>query len=285
MLGHEFTESEVAAPNAPPSTIILGHDLWQRRFNGDPSIIGKTVNISRHPAPLTVVGVMPPGMRFLPDPSTASEPNYDVNAHVDFWLPVAPDETRPKSRGWNAVTRLRDGATLQKAQAEVTALTARHVGTEPDPDGMTAKVLPVQDGLNHEGRRLLMPLLGAVALLFLIACGNVVGLLLARGLHRQLEYAIRSAMGAGRWRLFRQVLIESVTLALVGSVFGAGLAAGAVNLFKAIGGRAIPRSDAVTVGWHVFAFGLVAGLIPAAFAGLLPAVRASSLDLKPKRNI
>src|SRR6266704_3472115 len=169
MLGHEFTEAEIAAPNAPPSTIILGHDLWQRGFNGDPNIIGKPVHISRHPAPLTVVGVMPPGVRFLPDPSTASEPNYDVNAHVDFWLPVAPDETRPKSRGWNAVTRLRDGATLQKAQAEVTALTARHVGTDPDLDGSTAKVLPVQDELNQEARRLLEKKKSAVAILFLIS--------------------------------------------------------------------------------------------------------------------
>jgi len=281
MLGHEFTESEIAAPNAPPTTIILGHELWQRRFNGDPNIIGQPVHISRHPAPLTVVGVMPAGVRFLPDPSTASEPNYDVNALVDFWLPVAPDETRPKNRGWNAVARLRDGAALEQAQAEVTALTGRHAQTDPDLEGITAKVVLVQDELNHEGRRLLIPLLGAVALVFLIACGNVAGLLLARGLQRQPEYAIRSAMGAGRWRLFRQVLIESTALALVGSVFGAGLAAGAVKLFKAIGGHAIPRSDAVTVGWHVFAFGLVAALIAAAFAGLLPAVRASFLDPYP----
>jgi len=194
MIGHEFTESEIAAPNAPPCTIILGHDLWRRRFNGDPNIIGKSVHISRHPAPLTVVGVMPRGVRFLPDPSTASEPNYDVNAHVDFWLPVAPDETKPKSWGWNAVTRLREGATLQKAQAEVTALTARHAGTDPDLDGITAKVLPVQDELNQEARRLLMPLLGAVALLFLIACGNVAGLLLARGLQLrdQMHLPLRS---------------------------------------------------------------------------------------------
>jgi len=281
MLGHEFTESEIAAPNAPPTTIILGHELWQRRFNGDPNIIGKPVHISRHPAPLTVVGVMPPGVRFLPDPSTASEPNYDVNALVDFWLPVAPDETRPKNRGWNAVARLRDGAVLEQAQAEVAALSGRHAQTDPDLEGITAKVLLVQDELNHEGSRLLIPLLGAVALVFLIACGNVAGLLLARGLQRQPEYAIRSAMGAGRWRLFRQVLIESMALALVGSVFGAGLAAGAVKLFKAIGGHAIPRSDAVTVGWHVLAFGLVAALIAAAFAGLLPAVRASFLEPYP----
>jgi putative ABC transport system permease protein len=280
MLGHEFTESEISAPNTPPTSIILGHELWQGRFNGDTTIIGKPIRISRQPAPLTVVGVMPPGVRFLPDPSTASEPNYDVNALVDFWLPVTPDETRLKDR-WNAVARLRDGVALEQAQAEVTALTGRHAQTDPDLEGITAKVMPVQDELNHEGRRLLVPLLGAVALVFLIACGNVAGLLLARGLQRQPEYAIRSAMGAGRWRLFRQVLVESIALALVGSVFGAGLAVGAVKLFKAIGGHAIPRLDAVTVGWQVFAFGLVAALIASAFAGLLPAVRASFLDPYP----
>jgi len=280
-LGHEFTELEIPAPNTPPTSIILGHDLWQRRFNGDPDIIGKPVHISRQPAPLTVVGVMPPGVRFLPDPSTASEPNYDVNARVDFWLATKPDESKPKNRGWNAVARLREGATLEQAQAEATALTARHAATDPDLDGITAKVRPVQDELNQEGRRLLIPLLGAVALVFLIACGNVAGLLLARGLQRQPEYAIRAAMGAGRWRLCRQVLIESVALALVGAAFGAGLAAATVKLFKAIGGHAIPRSDAVTVGWPVFAFGLVAALTAAALAGLLPAVRASILDPYP----
>jgi putative ABC transport system permease protein len=278
VLGREFVESEAGRPKVPPTAIILGYELWQRRFNGDPHIVGTAIRISRYPAPLPVVGVMPPGVRFLPDPANASEPNYDVNAHVDFWLSTVPDETQPKSSGLNAISRLRDGATLAQAQAEIAAITAGQAHADADHEGLTATVRPVQDELNHDGRLLLMPLFGSVALLFLIACANVAGLLLARGLQRQQEYALRSALGAGRARLFRQTLTESVTLALVGATLGAGLGAGIITLLKAIGGHAVPRLDAVTVGWPVFAFGLVAALLAAAVAGLLPAARAASPD-------
>jgi predicted permease len=115
-----------------------------------------------------------------------------------------------------------------------------------------------------------------VALVFLVACVNVAGLFVARGLRRHREYAMRAALGASRRRLFRQLLTESVTLSLISAVVGAALAAGTVTLFKAIGGHAVPRADAVTVGWPVFAFGCFAALVAAILAGLLPAVRASS---------
>src|SRR6185295_19054330 len=131
---------------------------------------------------------------------------------------------------------------------------------------------------NGDGRRILLPLLGASALVLLIACGNVAALLLVRGIGRQQEYAVRSALGAGRGTLFRQVATESLLLALVGSAFGVGLAFGIVKIFKVIGGHAIPRLDAVTAGWPVLACGLGAAVIAAALAGLFPAVRATRLD-------
>ena len=113
MLGRAFADAELARPNAPPSAIILGYHLWQRKFNGDPNIIGRTIRMSRMPAPLPVGGVMPQGIR-LPDPGASSEPNYDLDAHVDFWLGAAPDEARrgPRSRhcrrGWrNPIRRFR----------------------------------------------------------------------------------------------------------------------------------------------------------------------------------
>ena len=275
ILGREFSDAELARPNVPPSAIILGYDLWQRQFNGDPNIVGKTVRISRQPAPLPVVGVMPRGLRFLPDPGASSEPNYDLNAMVDFWFGVAPDESRPANTAGNAISRLRDGASVPQAQAEIRTLSASVAETDPALAGITAVVSPVQDVLNREGRRLLMPLFGSVALVFFIACANVAGLLVTRGLQRQPEFAMRSVLGAGRWRLFRQTLTESVVLALVGGALGAGVAAAIVTILKRIGGQAVPRSDAVSVGWPVFAFGFLAALLAAMIAGALPALRAS----------
>lgn len=274
-LGRVLTEADAAKPNVPPTGIMLGHDLWQRKFNSDPAIVGKTVRISRMAAPLPVVGVMQPGVRFLPDAGAASEPNYDLNAHVDFWLAFVPDETQ---RGGNVVARLRDGATPAQAQAEAATIAAGQAQENSDLQGMTTLVEPVQDVLNRDGRQLLVPLFGSVALVFFIACANVTGLLLARGLQRQSEYAMRSALGASRWRLFRQTITESVALALAGAVFGAVLAAGSIAGLKAIAGDAVPRADAVTVGWPVLAFGLLAALMAAAIAGLLPALRASLRD-------
>jgi putative ABC transport system permease protein len=275
VLGREFTDAELGRPNVPPSAIILGHDLWQGQFNGDPGIVGKTVRISRMPAPLPVVGVMPPGLRFLPDPGAASEPNYDLDAKVDFWLGVAPDESRPANTAGYVIARLKPGATAAQAQAEVATLSARVAEADPALAGVTATVNPVRDVLNREGRRLLVPLFGSVALVFVIACANVAGLLVTRGLQRQTEYALRSALGAGRWRLFRQTIAESLVLALAGGILGAGVAAAIVTVLKRIGGQAVPRADAVTVGWPVFAFGFAAALIAAVLAGALPAARAS----------
>ena len=103
-----FPESETAVPPAP--VIVIGYELWQRKFNGDPNIIGKTIRMSRRDTPPTVIGVMPPGVRFLPSPRTAQEPNYNVNALVDFWMPAAPNPERLKQPTWDVVGRLRDGA-------------------------------------------------------------------------------------------------------------------------------------------------------------------------------
>jgi putative ABC transport system permease protein len=275
-LGRIFLESE-AGPVAAP-VIILGHDVWQRKFNSDPHIVGKTIRISRRKTPLTVIGVMPPGVRFLPSPTDAQEPNYNVNAVVDFWMPAAPDPARLKQPGWDVVARLRDGATLERAQGELAVIAARQAQVEHDFEGITPQVQSLTAELNRDGRRILLPLLGAAALVLLIACGNVAALLLVRGLRRQQEYAVRSALGVRRAALFRQVSTESLLLAIAGGTFGVGLALGVVKLFKLIGGHAIPRLDAVATGWPVLACGLASALLSAVIAGLFPAFRASRLD-------
>jgi putative ABC transport system permease protein len=278
MLGREFTDAELGRPNTPPSAIILGYDLWQRAFNGDPNIVGRTIRMSRMPAPLPVVGVMPAGIRFLPDPGASSEPNYDLNAFVDFWFGVAPDETRLTNGAGNTLARLRDGASAAQAQSEIAAISAGLAQSDSTLQGIGATIAPVQDVLNRDGRRLLVPLFGSVALLFFIACANVTGLLLTRGLQRHAEYAMRSALGAARWRLFRQTLTESLVLAMAGALAGAGIAIAIVTGLKTIAGRAVPRADAVDIGWPIFAFGVLAAVIAAAAAGVLPAARASLSD-------
>jgi putative ABC transport system permease protein len=276
ILGRTFVESE-AKPGAT-AVIILGHNLWQRKFNGDPHIIGTTIQMSRRRTPVTVIGVMPPGVRFLPSPGVAKEPNYDPNAMVDFWVPAAPDPKQLKNPNWEVVARLRDGTPIQQAQQELRLIVAREAQAEHDFEGITAQVQSLTGELNRDGSRILFPLLGAAALVLLIACGNAAALLLVRGLQRQQEYAVRSALGVGRVALFRQVSIESLLLAVGGGVFGAGLAFGVVKLFKLIGGHAIPRLDAVTAGWPVIAWGLGSAIVSALLAGLFPALRASRFD-------
>src|SRR5262249_28475299 len=158
---------------AQPSTVImLGYEVWQRRFHGDPHILGKTLRISRQGQPLTVVGVMPPGLRFLPCPAAAQEPNYNVNSKVAFWLPDSAKHTKPKEATWHVVARLRHGVSLAAANNELAALAARQAKDDSDLQGITAKAQSLSAELNREGHRILLPLFAAVALLFLLACMN-----------------------------------------------------------------------------------------------------------------
>ena len=236
------------------------------------------MRISRWDVPPIVMGVMERGVRFLPSPGASKEPNYDVNATVDFWGPVYPDPKHMKESYWNVVGRLRDGVTPQQGQQELAVLTAREAQVEKRFEGFVPQLEPVTDEMNRDGKRILLPLLGAAALVLLIACGNAAALLLVRGLQRQQEYAVRIAMGMRRVGLLRQVLIESLLLALIGGAFGVGLAFGAVRLFKAIAGHAVPRLDGVTAGWTVLGWGLGAAVLAAFVAGVIPALRAFRLD-------
>jgi putative ABC transport system permease protein len=278
VLGRKFVASDTA-PSAAP-VLMVGYELWQRRFGGNPNILGQSVRVSSQDAPYEIVGVMPPGVRFLPAPNVAQEPNYDVNALVDIWAPFAPgsDPEELKRPRWNIVGRLAPGFTREQAQAELALLTERQTQADPDFAGFRPDVQSLTSEYNYDGERILLPLFGAAALVLLIACGNVAALLLLRGLGRRQEYAVRAALGVGRAGLFRQASTESLLLALAGGALGAGLAFGTVRAFEAIGGHAVPRLDAVTTGWPVLVFGLGLSLVAATLAGLFPAWRASRLD-------
>jgi hypothetical protein len=133
-----FSEAELY-PKSQETVILLGHDLWQRRFNGDPHIIGRSVSLGRWPA-LTVVGVMPPGLRFLPSPQNARDPSYDLHARMDYWLPAAPDPGRPQEGSFHVVGRLRKSSSAAQARSEVIALLPGYTGLAPDFEGVTASV-------------------------------------------------------------------------------------------------------------------------------------------------
>ena len=195
------------------------------------------------PAPLPIVGVMPPGMRFLPDPARPSEPNYDVNAPVDFWFVTRAGRIAARRRGPGTPSA---GCAAPRRSHEAQAEATRHQrrarahesrAAGPDREGG----IRCSEVLNRDGRALLMPLFGSVALVFFIACANVAGLLLARGLQRQQEYTMRAALGAGRARLFRQVITESLVVAFFGAIAGAGLAVGSI---AALEGHRRPRDSA-----------------------------------------
>jgi putative ABC transport system permease protein len=262
----------------PTKAIVIGYEFWQRAFNGDPQIIGKTVRISRWDVPPTVIGVMQPGVRFLPSPGASKEPNYNVNATVDFWAPTMADPKAMNDAFWDVVARVREGTPPRQAQEELTVLAAREGQAEPQFEGFTPQLEPLTEEMNRDGRRILVPLLGAAALVLLIGCGNAAALLLVRGLQRQQEYAVRGALGMGRVALFRQVLTEGLLLALTGGTFGVGLAFAVVKVFKLIAGHAVPRLDGVAAGWAVLGWGFSAAVLAAFFAGILPALRAFRLD-------
>ena len=274
--GRGFEDADFSL--GPTKVIVLGYDFWQRAFNGDPQIIGKTVHISRWDVPPTVIGIMQPGVRFLPSLGAAKEPNYNVNATVDFWAPAMPDPKAMTDPYWDVVARVRPGTSLRQAQEELSVLAAREAEAEPRFAGFTPQVEPLTDEMNRDGRRILLPLLGAAVLVLLIGCGNAAALLLVRGLQRQQEYAVRSALGMGRVALFRQVITESLLLALLGGTFGVALAFAVVKMFKLIAGQAVPRLDGVTAGWAVLGWGFGAAVLASVFAGMLPALRAFRLD-------
>jgi putative ABC transport system permease protein len=276
VLGRTFTDSDTVEGHE--SVIILGYEYWQRQFGGDRAVLGKTLRLSRRDAPCHIVGIMPAGVRFLPSPGASQEPNYNVNATVDYFLPLAAGPKQMKSRSFDVVARVKAGVSPAAAQSEMKAAVTREAQAEPDFQGFAPQLESLGDEMNRDGSRILLPLLGAAALVLLIACGNAAALLLVRGLQRQGEYAVRTALGVSRVALFRQASVESLLLALTGGALGVGLAFAVVRAFKTIGGHAIPRLDSVTMGWPVLLFAMASAALAAVLAGLYPALRASRMD-------
>jgi predicted permease len=270
MLGRTFSADE-DRPGAP-KVVVLSHRTWTNRFNADRGVIGTTVQLEG--LPHTIIGVMPASFDFTRNSS-------------ELWLPLAlsPEQaTKYNEQFLSVYARLGPGVTLEQARAAATA--AERVTAERFPD----RVIPVTDFAIDVTRyidrmvgnfaSLLWTLLGAVGFVLLISCTNVANLLLARGTGRSKELAIRAALGAGRGRLVRQLLTESLVLASCGAVFGLAIAYGLLRVIVAISPASVPRLEQAHIDWRVLSFTLVLAFVCAWIFGLLPALRAAGPKLQ-----
>jgi predicted permease len=265
LLGRALLEEEGAA-GSDRRVVVLSHALWQRRFGGDARVVGRSVSLDG--TPYEVVGVMPPG--------------FDFPTQRELWLPLAPSPTSSRAdRRLSVVGRLRPGATVESATAEMRALARDLARQYPDSNrdwGVT--LASFRDWIvSPELRTRVLVLLAAVGLLLLMACVNVANLMLARAVARQRDVTLRAALGAGRGRVVRQLLTESLVLALVGAALGVTLAVLAVPALREAAADTVPRLDRMTVDWRVLAFGAGAAALTGLLFGLAPAVQTSRADL------
>jgi predicted permease len=263
--GRTFTAEEDAPGR--DRVVVLSHALWMRRFGGDPGVVGRSVRLDA--VPVTVVGVM--------------QPAFDVSpGGVDLWAPIAftaEQETTVETGYLDVVARLRPGVTAERAQEELTAL-VRAQAERPADRTRGARLVPYLDDLVGAYRPRLYVLLGAVGLVLLIACVNVANLLLARGVGRAREMAVRAALGAGRGRVVRQLLVESTVLGLAGGAAGVTLAAWMLGALKAMSPDGVPRLADARLDARVLAFALAVTLASSLLFGLLPARRAARPELQ-----
>ena len=271
VIGRVFTEDEARSDSRDrPALILASYGLWQRVFGGDAQVLTRQLEINGRPA--QVIGVMPRGFRL---PTDFSE---DAAEPTELWTPLwfNPAQTARDSHGFYAVARLNAGATVAQATADLAAITAglTREGQYPVNDHFTAFALPVGDEIVGRVRSAILILFGAVAFLMLIGCANAAALLLARAETRQREFATRTALGASRWRLVRQQLVEGLVLAALGGTIGLAFALAAQRVLTTIGAGAVPRADGAVVDWRVALFLVGASAMCALLCSLPPAVRA-----------
>jgi predicted permease len=263
--GRVFTDKEDQPQQ--DGVVVLSHGLWTRAFAADEKVIGRTIVLSGRSR--EVIGVMPPGFAF-PAPTT------------EFWVPIAPGEQLRNSRGslWlQSIGRMKPGVTVAQAQADLGAINTDIQRRFPGTAGQGVYVAGYHDGMVARTRPAIIALLGAVGFLLLIACVNVANLLLSRAAVREREIALRTAIGAGRFRLIRQLLTESALLAIAGGVVGVGLAWLGLRTLVAVAPPELPRLGDITLDLRVIGFTFATALVTGLIFGLVPALQISRSGL------
>ena len=245
---------------------VIGYGLWQRRFGADPKLIGKTVTLNGDS--YIVVGVAPP--------------NFAFPGRTELWTPavLAEDKSQRGTNYLRVIGRLKDGVTISQARAQMNQIAQVEAQQYPENDtNLSVTIAPLLEEQVRGIRSVLLILLGAVAFVLLIACANVANLLLARATSRQKEVAVRTAHGASRLRIIRQLLTESVLLALMGGALGVLLAVWGVELLVALAPASIPRVKEISLDKWVLGFTLLVSIVTGIIFGLAPALQASKPDL------
>ena len=260
VIGRLFTDANETVGN--DRVVLVSHGLWQRKFGGRPDVLGQTLMLNGESH--EIIGVMPVEMR-MPE-------------NAELWKPLAPDDDLRNARGafWLPVIgRLKPGVPVEQAQTEMDGIALRIAEANPNMKGFGAYLVPLHKQMVGDIERSLLVLMGAVGCVLLIACANLGNLMLGRTAARRKELAIRTALGAQRGRLVRQIVTETLVLAVCGSTLGLLFAFWATEGFIALGGRAIPRAEAITIDAPVLLFTLVLAVVASLIAGLLPALQAS----------
>jgi len=267
MLGREFTPQEDTRGAA--RVAIISHSLWQRHFGSDNSIVGKAIRLSGES--YTVVGVMPAGLQF------------PIVGMVEVWSPWLPAQGQGCQRGCytqRVIARLKPGVSLEQACTELTTIGQRVEQQFPeDNKNIGVTVTPLQEFLVGNVRDGMFSLLLAVGLVLAIACANVASLLLVKAASRVREIAVRSALGSGRWQIIRQLLTESLLLAIIGGALGVLVGFWLVDLLKRIAPDGTPRIEEITINNRVLLFSLAMSVLTGLLCGLAPAVQATKPDL------